>query len=264
MGFLMNSGVKVSLAVNLSLLVVLFSLPFQPFFSLSSSEGPEVKVWLRSSSLEMAFETSSAEFHLSFGELEDRICPGTQSHTVNALCQHIWTLETTAVLCICVGVMAGIAALLAASNGVFLVWRGRLLSKKSLIGHYFTGPLALVVLLLYMLTVSSVNWTEEGVFKRLEWGTFCLFLACLLGLASTSAYIWLRFTGKIEGIEGNEGLLPELDPNSTPQSQQITLLATQLEHYKTLVQDAEQASQRHVLLKDRYTDLQKDIEVRSS
>ena len=259
----MNSGVKVSLAANLSLLLVLLLLPFQPFFSLSSREGPEVKVWLRSSSLQIAFEASSAEFHLSFGELQDRICPGSQSQAVSALCQHVWTLETTAALCVCVGVMAGVAALLAVLNGVYLLWKGRVVSKKALVGHYFTGPLVLVLLLLYVLAVSSVNWTEEGVSKRLESGTFCLFLACLLGIASSSSYVWLRFTGKIAGVETNEGLLPELDPNSTPQSQQITLLATQLEHYKTLAQDAEQVSQHHLLLKGRYTDLQKDIEVRS-
>lgn len=263
MDFLMNSGVRVSLAANIGLLAVLLFLPFQPFFSLKSSDGQEVKVWLRSSSLQMTFESSSAEFHLPFSELEARICPVTQSSAVNALCQHLWPLETTAVLCVIVGMMAGIAGLLAGLNAGYIVWKGRIFSKKTLIGYYLTGPLVLVMLLLYMLAASSVDWSEEGVSKRLEAGSFYLLLACLLGIASTCSYVWLRLTGNIEGIDTSEGLLPELDPSSTPQSQQITLLATQLEHYKTLAQEGEHVSQRHLILKDRYTDLQKDIEVRN-
>ena len=253
----MNSGLKVSFAANAGLLLVLLALPFLPYFSLHGRDGQEIRVWLKSTSLQIEFERSVAEFQVTFSELEERICPTSQGKAVNAVCQHAWTLQATGTICGLIGLVACVAVLIAVLDVSYLAWKRKLLSKHITVVHYLTGPLVMFLFLMHVLATDSVNWSEEGATARMEMGGLGLWLAVVLGIASTSAYIWLRISGYFIGLEPTEGLL---DPHSTSQSHQISQLTAQLERYKAIAQEAELVTQRH---EAKYTELQGDVEVRS-
>ena len=259
----MNSRVGVSFVLFLNVLlgVLVVTTPTNPLLAVQARGEQEVRVWLRSASRDLTLETGEkAQFAVQFGEMGKKVCPGAHDHAFVLLCSHISSLELLSpvyLLFSCLILLCVLCAFLHLSP--LLSNRKPMLSSLSFT-HYVTGPLSLALVFSVLHLLQKGDWQPGDMLKQEQSAFYTLLLTSILGILSSSAYSYVSYSGLLSP-SSDQSLLVSYPPSSSQDSSNMTLLKSQLEHYKTQLHEAEVTNQRYHLLKVQHTDLQAEYEV---